>query len=340
MTIVRSQKELNSVISTSLKNLKDLGLPVKRRDLEKSLSPALSGGMSHEVLSANLKSRPKSPEAIAAKYLSDLGMSHDLPNKFIQSLTSLAEQSNRLMKYGNQMKAYQPSFIEAFENGIAKAKHNEEVKFLKDWLHLFSDNQYFDSFEFTTNSYKEEDENGNEVDCVTLELSMNKGSLSFAIEVALDLKTCTVLEVLNTHAVSKNQKNPFENCTDYSIEEQIAVTLLKGIGVNCEISNEFNTNFSPELLMMMLDECGASLSRSAENRASKLKQREVYIQEYESASKWREAWKSLMNNNEVMRKKYSLQTQLEYIESRAVKANNRVGKAIEKIQALDRTIRN
>lgn len=45
-------------------------------------------------------------------------------------------------------------------------------------------------------------------------------------------------------------------------------------------------------------------------------------------SKWRDAWNSLMNNSELMRKKYPLQTQLEKIELRAEIANKRIGKLI------------
>lgn len=49
---------------------------------------------------------------------------------------------------------------------------------------------------------------------------------------------------------------------------------------------------------------------------------------YEIDSRWRDAWNSLMNNSELMRKKYPLQTQLEKIERRAEIANQRIGKLI------------
>lgn len=55
---------------------------------------------------------------------------------------------------------------------------------------------------------------------------------------------------------------------------------------------------------------------------------------------WRDAWNALMNNSDIMRKKYALQTQLEYIERRAEKANKRAGKAIEEMQRYGRNIRN
>lgn len=58
-------------------------------------------------------------------------------------------------------------------------------------------------------------------------------------------------------------------------------------------------------------------------------EKQEWLARYEKDDKWRSAWNALMNNKELMRKKYPLQTQLEYIERRAEIANQRIAKLIK-----------
>ncbi len=61
-------------------------------------------------------------------------------------------------------------------------------------------------------------------------------------------------------------------------------------------------------------------------------ERQSLVARYEADFKWRAAWNSLMNNSEKMRSKYPLQTQLEYIERRAERANQRIANLIPKLK--------
>lgn len=70
--------------------------------------------------------------------------------------------------------------------------------------------------------------------------------------------------------------------------------------------------------------------RALERLAEKpnAKQREIAVERYKKDYAWRKAWNSLMNNHELMKKRYPLQSQMEYIERRAELANQRIAKLI------------
>ena len=62
------------------------------------------------------------------------------------------------------------------------------------------------------------------------------------------------------------------------------------------------------------------------------------LSSFEKSIEWRNAWNGLMNNFNVMKAKYPLQKQMDYIEGRANTANIQAGKYLDQMKKIQRSL--
>lgn len=99
MLVIKDQKDFNAFIRVTLEHLnKSTKRPhIKRRELEQAVSPALSKGKSHAVLSSELKANKQSSILEAIKEIESL-LPHHLSESYIQESKELKKTMESILK--------------------------------------------------------------------------------------------------------------------------------------------------------------------------------------------------------------------------------------------------
>lgn len=242
MMLVHSQKQLNSIVSIAKKNLEAQGVVVTRRQLEKALSPALSDGQSHEVLSARLKDMPRSKEALAAKRFTERGMEHPASLEFIKCVKELAESTEASVKFGNQMRAYKPIFSSVFSPESFSFGNEELEKFFGKVTYLIDSEERFSLFEFSVSHDDELDSDGFYIHDAKLNLSIETGKNNLHVSAVINPENNSIIEL------SINKESFGDIIDDSEILSSMLEQVVSRIGLNVKISNKFETVFSNEAL--------------------------------------------------------------------------------------------
>lgn len=259
MTIlVHSNAQLKSFISLSRNNLEKQGVPVTRRQVENAISPALSGGQSHEVLTAKLKEMPKSAQSMMFKKVTSKGMQNKESIDFVSEMGELQIQSEQCMKFLNQWNTYNKKLTDLFQEVVEKSdainskgyQEDEVISVFRLILDALKNNKRIDMFRVKINHNGEKDEEG----CYS--------SLAYA-EFCVKIN-CNVIDMSATIDPDSGDVDGLYDCyingdliegnnvLDYVSDIMGAV--MPTIGLNNAMSNEFNTKLSVETLSAIFND--------------------------------------------------------------------------------------
>lgn len=259
-TLVRSQKQLNAVVLTTKKNLTEQGVDVTRRQVEKAISPALSGGQSHEVLSSRLKSEPSTTKGVAHKYIEQAEDSSEMLPKLSSVTASLSSSVSNLIQFKYLLGTHKSAFIKALEpefKGVP-SELTDTILFFVDMLK--SDNP-IELFCYEPDILLERNEYGEFDEDFFLDLHLRQGKREIYATALFDSSSFKVQSVLmskialNGSLISEMNLTKDEESCVKDLFTQVFNELSRNVGYQLSVSNHFSADVSPELLKMLIDEC-------------------------------------------------------------------------------------
>lgn len=265
---ISNNSDLNSFIKALKNELNKLGTKpasdLNRRDIEGVVSPAISGGKSHDCLAAELKKKPRSIEGILATKST---------RKFSKNLSSLAHQVELL----NDYRIDAAFAIEKLKNGLDSTtytSHLNECQKLKDLLNeLYEFTKESDPLKFVSISISGMDEPTETHDYgtkdynVSVSISWSGNELSFGMKVVHDDVDGTSIECIEDVTLNKNPVYDFvfeeTKCTEVSdnitdsmhdiLSDLMGELLFHGVRDLCP---KVHSKISPDLLLDLIDELG------------------------------------------------------------------------------------
>lgn len=257
--LVQSKKQLNTIVSVTKNNLVKQGVDVTRRQVEKAISPALSGGQSHEALSSRLKSEPTTTKGVAHVMIERADDSSVMLPKLSSVTSMLNESVSNLLSFNVLYRNYNNVIATALEKISRDNVPEPVIKAVTPLKDVISSGSPIEILTYSPSAVLERNDAGGYDEDVDVTLHIKNGKHEIYLMACVDTETNEVLHIedvtINAVGIEDMGLSDDEVANTDTVMIAAMQYLISCIGFNVSISNEFTADISPELLKMLIAEC-------------------------------------------------------------------------------------